>query len=100
MKSPLQVLRDAREWLTPPGRWLQGRSGDDACRCLTAAVYVAAGQDLYLANRACEIVALHVGAVVRLYLWNDAPGRTHAEVLGALDGAIAGLERSESHADR
>lgn len=67
---------------------------DDWTFCLVGAVRYAAGDDR-IARPACDMIARALGEsgagafFTRLSVWNDAPERTHAEVLAAIDAAIA-----------
>lgn len=93
-------LRAAKALVDTPEKWLQGRyaadeNGDPRCVneldavrfCALGAIYkaaVGAGSDYHLARDAFYDVA---GEIVSE--WNDAPARTHAEVMAAFDAAIA-----------
>lgn len=100
--TPREILIAARAKIEAPERWTKGefartedgkacRSSSDAasCYCMEGAVL----SQPYLWRkkaRACAILRL---AVVTLDYpttpsWNDAPDRTHAEVLAAFDRAI------------
>ena len=103
-KTPLQVLKEARKLIAEPERWTQkvyarttrGRETSSLSRyavswCLTGALIRAAGRDneaRWGAGRALNAI-LPDGRIT----FNDAPGRTHPEVLAALDKAIASLEQ-------
>jgi hypothetical protein len=97
-----EVLQKAREILTPPGAWTQGQFARNAdgvgcseyrdeavCFCAVGALHRAAWRVnsapewYYDALRALIAVVGHsIGS------WNDAEGRTQAEVLAAFDKAI------------
>jgi hypothetical protein len=94
--TTLEVLRGMRELLSEPTRWTQDTNarssdGDEVlyhsdladCWCLDGALLKLTRHDgdVYLAVRK----ALPVDV---LCVWNDAPERTHAEVLELLDKAI------------
>jgi hypothetical protein len=104
--TPLKILRQTRELLSAPERWtkeafardspgeLAGAQGRDAvCWCLDGALMRSVGGTpgrsavLQLLSRAAQID--------NIWTWNDAPERTHAEVLAVLDKAIA-LAESEA----
>lgn len=96
-----RVLREARKLIERPEGWVKGRDALDRD-----------GNSVYAYSRdACAFCA--VGAIMRscdarwgrvvsavksangidaLWSWNDAPERTHAEVLAAFDRAIAAEE--------
>ncbi len=111
-----KILRAARDILSDPARWLHGLAGWCACRadgtgCSVNAPDVARWDlqgAMYLAAQLCEAepadleaaedaVARVVGVIepasfsafLRLAQWHGAPERTHADVLAALDRAIA-----------
>jgi hypothetical protein len=95
--TPAQVLRAARERIAVPERWTQGASartisgiGVDAFDygavqwCAYGAIRVDGVHDHEL-----QLFFRAIGAMDSIGTWNDAPGRTHAEVLDAFDRAIA-----------
>lgn len=100
-----EVLVEARRILTPDGAWTQRKLARDrqgrgavyhgraaVCWCLEGALARAAftdcgDRDWSAALDACDS-ALPGSGRGRLIVWNDAPGRTQAEVLGLLDRAI------------
>lgn len=108
--NPIEVLTKAKELLSDPARWTQGEWSRDAkglpstyrdagppvCWCLRGAITrVAGGFDN--SGGAEEIVeeafrgAPHPGQGERMLFveWQDAKGRTHAEVMALLDNSIA-----------
>lgn len=106
-KTALQILQEARELISDPGRWTQrafarnsrgkevGFSDKDACRFSgLGAVYRTSQDDTQrslahsLLNRACRRI---------FWVWQDMPKRTHAQVLAAFDRAIE-LARAEAQA--
>lgn len=100
--SPLDVLRGARELLSDPARWTKGvnardaagervgiLSVDAACWCMWGALDKVRGTSGW--DDAVEALRAAVGGAP-VSCWNDAPARTHAEVLAAFDRAIASLE--------
>jgi hypothetical protein len=109
--NTLEVLREARSILGEPGTWTKGalaryENGHPAgvhdpeatCRCLYSTLVLAtarlhpSGYESPTATFEAAVAAGFKGTsdVVR---WNDAPERTHAEVLAKLDTAIAWLEK-------
>lgn len=94
MRPELPVLIKARALIADPAMWGKGRRGRDrpfATCCAAEAI-----EDMpYSEARRRAIVALRNAvlshpSVERLVDWNDAPERTHAEVLAAFDKAIEG----------
>lgn len=104
--KPSEILKEAREIIGAPNRWTQGcfaRAMDgyeidytDAraeCFCAQGAIYrleppLLAGID------AEEFLMRAVGCKIPQF--NDAPGRTHSEILAAFDKAIILAEQSEA----
>ena len=101
-----RTLTRARALLAPEGVWMQGEGSEGAhgvpCEptdhrarrwCLTAALERAA----FETGGDPRLDAAHAGGELRFHLpgiedcasWNDAPGRTHEDVLQLLDRAIA-----------
>jgi hypothetical protein len=111
--TPVEILRAARERIAVPERWTRlaeargsnGRGTDSkdpeaVCWCGWGAVrsYVDSGDDA--SSIASSIVDRYLTGSIRgtrfgFVSWQDAHGRTHAEVLGAFDKAIA-LAEAES----
>ena len=102
--SAVETLRKARELLTPEGAWGQGRDAENAaglpcspgdegavCWCSYGAMNRAGqaekARPFFMAATGADDYAGVVG-------WNDAPDRTHAEVLAAFDRAIELAEAS------
>lgn len=114
-----EILRAARALISDPARWTQGAfardsSGDQVdrltseavCWCLAGAVDAASyperiGVDNYVidfdrsAARLAAARALHTVIHDTVVSFNDDPTRTHAEVLEAIDKAIAITEASQ-----
>ena len=107
MATTLQILRKARKLIEKPERWCKGdaakdRAGENedvmsrkaAAFCMAGAVVRASGgwcREYYTARDHVEaVIGSH--ALDALAEWNDAPRRTHAQVLRAFDKAIAKLE--------
>jgi hypothetical protein len=93
MSGTLAVLRAARDLLTPPGAWIQGRYANDdlTCFCLLGALGMAdkgRPTDPYFPVK--DAIESHLPACEgHISVWNDEPGRTQADVLALLDRAIA-----------
>jgi hypothetical protein len=100
--TPAQILRAARSRIAVPERWTQGvgaRNSRNYCvgnRSASAVSWCALGailRESESSSEPCrflkEIVGPSIGG------WNDAPGRTHAEVLDAFDRAIALAEAEQ-----
>jgi len=104
--TPKEILIAARAKIERPQCWTYGKFSRSAlenevkphsrravCWCVLGAIAAITHDDpndirddvYWLIHRAIGLPAndLHIG------LWNDAPGRTHAEVLAAFDRAIA-----------
>lgn len=101
--TPAEILRKARDLISVPERWTKGelarsaggykvspRSSNATCWCIEGALIKASGEWAY-ETRAIKLMMQIVNSV--LHGWNDAPKRTHAEVLGAFDHAIALAEQ-------
>ena len=99
----VDVLTKARELLTPEGAWGQGSyTPAPGCYCILGALCQAGTGDadfdrlptghgrpwdsVWGALNLVRPAARRFGSVS---VWNDAPDRTQAEVLAALDAAIA-----------
>lgn len=94
--TALDILKAARAKIARPEQWGQGlpseRPGricafeaivakfDSATNTLDVKSYLRAQRAL------CDVIGTESAA-----LWNDAPERTHGQVLAAFDKAIAGL---------
>jgi len=107
-RKPSEILRAAREIISVPERWTQGasalsgrgnvvnaRSPSAKCWCSFGAIDKAGSRSIAKLRTAEGILraALKAESII---LWNDAPERTHAEVLAAFDQAITLAEQSES----
>jgi hypothetical protein len=102
--NALEVLKATRELLSDPARWTQGvyaRVGDEqcdelnpfaSCFCLSGAFWRFGADEIHPARLRLSGVL----GVTNLIAWNDAPERTHNEVLAALDKAIALAEQEQS----
>lgn len=104
-----ELLRRAKERIATPDRWCQhylsaneyvgSEDGllPDACKwCLQGALSEEAPSyaDFNAAN-AMVRRALALPEEEGVYDWQDAPGRTHAEVMAAFDRAIALAEQED-----
>jgi hypothetical protein len=109
-KTPLEVLRGARDILARPEAWTQSafardcahiavsvRSDEASCFCLLGAMIRASGRaELELEDaeypleiqRAIELFRA-ANDVLAIAAWNDNHGRKHSHVLEAIDKAIA-----------
>lgn len=100
MRPELPVLIKARAKIADPWNWGKGRRGGqrDMHTCCAAEAIEEAGKQLmlrataYVHRQMAALTALRNaipdgenGAIID---WNDAPERTHAEVLAAFDQAI------------
>ena len=103
MTAPAVILRAARGYIAEPERWTKGRlarypAPDRVARCAIGAVFAAActheGGFGSAAHEAADALLGVVGGTC-ISTWNDAPERTHAEVLEAFDRAIAAAEAAE-----
>jgi len=112
--KPSEVLRAARELISVPERWTQGAfaraANGNPIGCLTdnATCFCSSGAILrgapncYDHIRAAAFDTLEWAMGVRqdsdenIATFNDAEGRTHAEVLERFDRAIARAEQSEA----
>jgi hypothetical protein len=103
MKSTVEILREARAYLSDPARWHQGHYGDDARTCMVGGVKRAVSGSQFgsffsdsRAYPAVMALARSIGDGVRLsgvFAFNDST--THAEMLAAFDRAIANEEARE-----
>jgi hypothetical protein len=103
--TTLEILKAARKLITPKGAWItgvyaktspKGRKalfGNDpaaTCWCMEGALQKASGREMVYDSQDLLKPFGNIGK--NLPQFNDAPGRTHAEVLAAFDAAIAKLE--------
>jgi len=102
--TTLEILKAARELLAVPERWTKGSGArnalgnpvsayslDPACFCMSGAIAHITGAENYSLSKDVRN-ALNFRLWSVLHIWNDAPERTHAEVLARFDEAIARLE--------
>jgi len=95
--TPEDILRRARQILTPPARWIKHHYRDAGSYCAAGAIGQAVRELFGTANepliwRAQELLgdALPANWHGMITHWNDAPERTHEEVLRAFDQAMGG----------
>lgn len=84
------ALRKARDYLSDPAHWCQGHYSRGDAYCVVGSLKLREPH-FWAHNKATSIFREVVGS--SLEDWNDAPGRTHAEVLAAFDRAIALAEQ-------
>ena len=99
MTSVVEVLREARSLVDTPEKWCQGAERVGNALCSVGAISVASGMGevrLDFFPRALETFRAVVGWNQSASWWNDAPERTHADVLAAFDKAIALAEAEEA----
>lgn len=98
-KHTAAVLSEAADLLSRPGAWTQEswfrtktgkathRPGNATCMCAEGALAIAARvhpSDVYKHPAACALARLIPSTFTDIPDWNDAPGRTQAEVVAAL----------------
>jgi hypothetical protein len=92
-----EVLRQARALIDTPAKWHQGGGMPaDGPYCVAMACCKAAQDIAYDGPQ--TVIARTLGLpdpTGSLFDWNDAPERTHAEVLAAFDTAISYAEAAE-----
>jgi len=103
--TPVDVLRQARDAVASSGAWCQGLyyRGDDGFAATTCCSIgwickIATGSATRwsnIAGRAAEALE-NVIPGLSISTWNDAYGRTQAEVVAGFDAAIAYAERVRS----
>lgn len=104
--SPAEVLRKAADLIEPEGAWTQGHGARDedgapitssseaaVCWCAFGAIWHAQGR-MIIGETPAEAALGKVIGGARIDDWNDAPGRTQAEVVAALRKAADLAERS------
>ncbi|MGE0699087.1 MAG: hypothetical protein AB7O57_08330 [Hyphomicrobiaceae bacterium] len=96
--TPLDILRAARRSVDAPASWGKGayvsESSGSQCYCALGAILSAGSTASRNATTTAAIlfgraIGKHRDAIPH---WNDAPERTHADVIAAFDRAIASLE--------
>lgn len=100
MTTALAILIEGRRRIEDPDRWGKGMRAhrdDPATFCASEAIE----DSPYCYSRTlalCALIEASAGAInnqMRIAEWNDAPERTHAEVLALYDKAIA-AERAKA----
>lgn len=89
--SPKDVLIAARKLIEKPENWCQRQFQNHlGARCAMGAICGAIADDYYENEEIAAKAAAILGDVVdtAVISFNDAPGRTHEEVLRAFDKAI------------
>lgn len=100
MGAVADKLREARALIEPEGAWVQGSYAYTAskralitgsqegavCWCAVGAIDKSCQGEPRLWRKAADFLGDAVGCAIPK--WNDAPERTHAEVLAAFDKAI------------
>lgn len=107
MKTPLQILTDARALIDSPEKWTKNADARDAngeeigvysvaatCFCAYGAIERASEGRMGHTARAFLRDSIPSEWDRKIEQWNDSPQRTHAEVLAGLDTAIE-LARNE-----
>lgn len=107
MRTAADVLRMARALVERPELWTQGAYSRDAdgvgdpdkvnivCRCAEGAIMDAYAEDEVAAGTTAWSILQEIVGDQSIPTWNDAPGRTHTEILAAFDLAI-GLADAEA----
>lgn len=92
-RGAADVLRAAKALIDMEEKWIKGIMRDGDARCAVGAILLAAPtMGGYVAT--AKMFALAAGAEPgRIAFWNDAPERTHAEVMAAFDRAIQLAEK-------
>lgn len=92
IKTTKQTLIEARERISDQAAWGKGRRGldrkFDTCCAAEAIEEAAPGFGQYEARCTAFNALRRAAKCKHITGWNDAPGRTHAEVLAAFDKAI------------
>lgn len=93
--TPAEHLRAARALIDTPERWAQHAynvQNPDGTRCYC--MLGALDQVKLDHNETCAFLYAAIG-MISIALWNDAPNRTHNEVMAAFDRAIALAEAGQ-----
>ena len=104
MNATLEILKKARELISDPSRWTQGTYARNSngsqefimspaavCFCTIGAVRRVCGDKSY-GHALFSLAARLPDPPLELSDFNDAPNRTHAEVLALFDKAIKAEE--------
>ena len=81
------VLLNARDRLIPAGNWCQHAYNDNGAVCMVGAVEQYAGHGTLPWTKALNRLR-RVTDSESVTRWNDAPDRTHQEVIGAFNRAL------------
>lgn len=98
----VEFLRAVRAKIESPEKWCQGYFYDlDGRHCLASAALAIMGNivpesslDALFARRHIANI-LGFGCIREITEWNDAPERTHTDVLERIDTAVITLENSQ-----
>lgn len=105
MNQLAQDLRAAKALIDTPEKWTKGKlirrdENDQICAmCSIGAIYVATQETLNARHYAAKAAFREAAGCVEglsISYWNDAPERTHAEVMAAFDRAIEKAEASHA----
>lgn len=104
MKTTVEILTEAKALINTPERWTKGKfaalaDGSSAhwdnpnatCYCIVGAIFLAEEHmNVAASPTTTRAIMKAVGAKISrdVSVWNDAPERTHAEVMDAFDRAI------------
>jgi hypothetical protein len=87
--TTIEILKKAHELLNDPTRWGQGADPRPGTSCIQIAIFDTRGP---LAAQRTALAELGFASYQEARVWNDAPERTHAEVLQRFDAAVTRLE--------
>lgn len=87
-----EILIAARALIDTPEKWVKGRKY--GCWCARDAIIAVAPDEPRSTNSALATLKRAIGRP-GIVSWNDAPERTHAEVMAAFDRAIAAEQAKE-----
>lgn len=96
-EKKLEAARSMREMLSEPEMWVKGRyaetlHGGRVAHCLGGAVLAVTHQNTdHLREAINRDLAAKVGTPI-IPLWNDAPERTHSDVIQVLDELVQEYE--------
>jgi hypothetical protein len=102
MASTVEILERARELVSTPEKWRQlgagEHCGESGSTCAANAIFLASGEIDHNDTEGlfCRANGLdHAQPLHSIWEWNDAPERTHAEVLAAFAAAIELAKKEE-----
>lgn len=94
-------LKAARALIDTPEKWIQlspgGHNYDTktpGCTCVANAMYFSCGENSVRQN--AMLRAFGFDRLGLIWAWNDAPERTHADVMAAFDKAIEKAEAPDA----